>query len=166
MQAGLIMSSTVRNRRSSPSNRPSLVRTLMNRPRMISSSGARTVVYVLIVAGAVLTVLSGLLHLKLWGGPTGYHLVPTIGPLFLVQAIAGVALGLILLVTMRLFMVLACLGLMAGTAVGLILTVQVGLFGFQENWGAPYAKTSLVLELVGAAILLIAAIPLALARRT
>ena len=160
------MSSTVRNRQPSPSSRPSLVRTLFNRPSMITSKGARLAVYALIVIGAALTVLSGLVHLKLWGGPTGYHVVPTIGPLFLVHAISAVALGLILLVTMRLFVVLACLGLLAGTAFGLFLSVQVGLFGFQETWSAPYATSSLVLEIIGAVALLIAAIPLALARRS
>jgi len=159
------MSSTVRNRQPSPSSRPSLVRTLFNRPSMITSKGARLAVYALIVIGAVLTILSGLLHLKLWNGPPPYRLVPTIGPLFLLQAISGVALGLILLVTQRLFFVLACFGLLAGTAIGLYLSVHVGLFGFQESFSAPYAHSSFILEIIGAAVLLIAAVPLALARR-
>ena len=159
------MSSTVRNRPPSGSSRPSLVRTLMNRPRLITSSGMRWTVYALIVIGAVLTILSGLVHLKLWQGPPPYKLVPTIGPLFLLQAISGVALGLILLVTQRLIVVLACVGLLAGTALGLVLSVEVGLFGFQDSFGAPYATSSLILEIIGAAILLIAAVPLALARR-
>jgi hypothetical protein len=159
------MSSTVRNRPPSPSSRPSLVRTLFNRPSLITSRGARLTVYALIVIGAVLTVLSGLVHLKLWGGSPPYRLVPTIGPLFLAQAISGVALGLILLVTQRLFFVLACLGLMAGTALGLYLSVKVGLFGFQESFGAPYAKSSFIEEIIGAVVLLAAAVPLAMARR-
>ena len=160
------MSSTVRNRPPSPSSRPSLVRTLMNRPSLITSRGVRLAVYALIVIGAVLTILSGLVHLKLWNGPPPYRLVPTIGPLFLIQAISGVALGLILLVTQRLIVVLACFGLMAGTAIGLYLSVHVGLFGFQESFSAPYATSSLIVEIIGAAVLLIAAIPLALARRS
>ncbi len=159
------MSSTVRNRPPSGSSRTSLVRTLMNRPKLITSSGMRWTVYALIVIGAVITVLSGLVHLKLWQGPPPYKLVPTIGPLFLLQAISGVALGLILLVTQRLVVVLACVGLLAGTALGLILSVKVGLFGFQDSFSAPYATSSLIVELIGAAILLVAAIPLALARR-
>jgi len=159
------MSSTVRNRPPSPSSRASLVSTLMNRPKLITSSGLRWTVYALIVAGAVLTILSALVHLKLWQGPPPYKLVPTIGPLFLLQAISGVALGLILLVTQRLIVVLACVGLLAGTALGLVLSVEVGLFGFQDSFSAPYATSSLILELIGAAILLVAAIPLALARR-
>ena len=160
------MSSTVRNRPPSGSSRPSLVRTLMNRPKLITSSGMRWTVYALIVIGAVITVLSGLVHLKLWQGPPPYKLVPTVGPLFLIQAISGVALGLILLVTQRLVVVLACVGLLAGTALGLILSVKVGLFGFQDSFSAPYATSSLILELIGAVILLIAAVPLALARRS
>jgi hypothetical protein len=159
------MSSTVRNRPPSPSSRPSLVRALFNRPSLIASRGARLAVYALIVIGAVLTILSGLLHLKLWNGPPPYRLVPTIGPLFLLQAISGVALGLMLLVTQRLFFVLACFGLMASTALGLFLSVHVGLFGFQESFSAPYATSSFILEIIGAAVLLVAAIPLALARR-
>jgi len=159
------MSSTVRNRPPSGSSRTSLVRTLMNRPKLITSSGMRWTVYALIVIGAVLTVLSGLVHLKLWQGPPPYKLVPTVGPLFLIQAISGVALGLILLVTQRLIVVLACVGLLAGTALGLVLSVKVGLFGFQDSFSAPYATSSLIVELIGAAILLVAAIPLALARR-
>jgi hypothetical protein len=158
------MSSTVRNRPPSRS-RSSLVRTLMNRPSLITSSGVRWTVYALIVIGAVLTILSGLVHLKLWQGPPPYRLVPTIGPLFLIQAISGVALGLILLVTQRLIVVLACFGLMAGTALGLFLSVHVGLFGFQESFSAPYAKSSFIEEIIGAAVLLIAAVPLALASR-
>jgi hypothetical protein len=132
---------------------------------MITSSGVRWTVYALIVIGAVLTILSALVHLKLWQGPPPYRLVPTIGPLFLVQAISGVALGLILLVTQRLIVVLACFGLLVGTALGLFLSVHVGLFGFQDSFSAPYATSSLIMELIGAAILLFAAVPLALARR-
>jgi hypothetical protein len=159
------MGSTVRNRIRRPvQGRSPLLQRLFNHPAMIDASGTRIAVVVLIVIGAVLTILSGLLHLKLWGGATGYHVLPTIGPLFLVQAITGVAFGLVLLVSRRLLMVLASAALMAGTAVGLILTVDIGLFGFQESWSAPYAKSSLVEEIVGAVLLLIAAVPLYLAR--
>jgi hypothetical protein len=158
------MGTTTRQRTSTPGRRQSLLRRLFNRPAMISSSPTRITVTVLILVGAVLTVLSGLIHLKLWGGDTGYHTIPTIGPLFLVQAISGVAIGLATAVSRRLFFVLAGVGLLAGTALGLFITVQYGLFGFQESWGAPYAKSSLIEEIVGAVLLLVAAIPLAMAR--
>jgi hypothetical protein len=157
------MGTTTRQRTTS-GRRQSLLRTLFNRPAMISSPPARITVTVLILAGAVLTVLSGLVHLKLWGGDTGYHTIPTIGPLFLVQAISGVAIGLAMAVSRRLLLVLAGIGLLVGTALGLYITIQYGLFNFQENWGAPYAKSSFIEEIVGAVVLLAAAIPLAVAR--
>jgi hypothetical protein len=156
------MGTTTRQR--TTRRRQSLLRLLFNRPAMITSAQARVAVTVLILAGAVLTVLSGLVHLKLWGGDTGYRSLPTIGPLFLVQAISGVAIGLAMAVSRRLIFVLAGIGLLAGTALGLFITVQYGLFNFQENWGAPYAKSSLIEEIIGAVILLVAAIPLVMAR--
>jgi hypothetical protein len=156
------MGTTTRQR--TTGRRQSLLRLLFNRPAMISSPPARIIVTILILAGAVLTVLSGLVHLKLWGGDTGYHTIPTIGPLFLVQAISGVAIGLAMAVSRRLFFVLAGIGLLVGTALGLYITIQYGLFNFQENWGAPYAKSSFIEEIVGAVVLLAAAIPLAMAR--
>jgi hypothetical protein len=159
------MGTTTRQRTSKPGHRRSLLRLLFNRPAMISSSSTRIAVTVLILVGAVLTVLSGLIHLKLWGGDTGYNTIPTIGPLFLVQAISAVAIGLAMAVSRRLFFVLAGIGLLAGTALGLFITVQYGLFGFQESWGAPYARSSLIEEIIGAVLLLVAAIPLAMARR-
>jgi hypothetical protein len=155
---------TTRQRTSARGRRRSPLRLLFNRPAMISSSSTRITVTVLILVGAVLTVLSGLIHLKLWGGDTGYNTIPTIGPLFLVQAISGVAIGLAMAVSRRLFFVLAGIGLLGGTALGLFITVRYGLFGFQESWGAPYAKSSLIGEIVGAVLLLVAAVPLVLAR--
>ncbi|MEP7026523.1 MAG: hypothetical protein ABJB47_22520 [Actinomycetota bacterium] len=156
----------VSTRQRTSGGRQSLLRSLMHRPAMISSSGARITVTVLILTGAAATVLSGLIHLKLWGGSTGYHVIPTIGPLFLVQAISGVAIGLATAVSRRLFFVLASAGLLAGTALGLFITVEHGLFGFRENWGAPYATSSLWEEIIGAVILLAAAVPLAMAKGT
>ena len=52
---------------------------------------------------------------------------------------------------------LAAAGLLAGTAIGLLVTIEVGLFGFQESWGAPYARSSFYEEIVGAVLLLVAA---------
>lgn len=158
------MGTSTRQRTSSSRGRQSLLRILMHRPAMISSAGARITVTVLILLGAADTVLAGLIHLKLWGGSTGYHVIPTIGPLFLVQAIAGVAIGLATAVSRRLFFVLAAAGLMAGTALGLFITIQHGLFGFRETWGAPWVKFTFWQEVAAVVVLLIAAIPLAMAR--
>jgi hypothetical protein len=47
--------------------------------------------------------------------------------------------------------------------VGLVLTAEVGLFGYRESLAVPYATLSLVIELTGAAVLIVGAEVLALA---
>jgi hypothetical protein len=42
---------------------------------------------------------------------------------------------------------------LAATAAGLLLSVYVGLFGYKESLAVPYAQSSLVIELTGAALL-------------
>ena len=136
-------------------------RVLTRGPGVIATPSARTVVTVLILAGAVLTVISGVLHLYLWGEASGYRQIPAIGPLFLAQGIAAVLIGLAAAVTRRLIVVLAAAGTLIATAAGLVITIEHGLFGFRETWGAPYARTSLYEEIAGAVLLLIAAAALA-----
>jgi len=112
---------------------------------------------VLILAGAVLTVISGVIHLYLWGEANGYRQIATIGPLFLVQGIAAIVIGVATAATRRLIVMLAAAGTLAATAVGLIITIEQGLFGFRESWVAPYARSSFYEEIAGAVLLLIAA---------
>jgi hypothetical protein len=136
-------------------------RVLTRGPRVLASPPARTAVTVLILAGAALTVISGVIHLYLWGEANGYRQIATIGPLFLAQGIAAVVIGVATAVTRRLIMVLAAAGTLVATAAGLLITIENGLFGFRESWGAPYVRTSLYEEIAGAVLLLIAAWALA-----
>jgi len=106
---------------------------------------------VLCVAGAVLLVLSGLIHLHLWD--TGYRHIPTIGPLFLVQGVAGILVALAVALLRRPVTALVGALLAAGTVGGLVLSVEVGLFGFRDSFSAPYATMSLVLESVAFVVL-------------
>jgi hypothetical protein len=143
------------------SRAPSWTRVLARSPRVIPSPGLRATVTVLILIGAVLTIISGVIHLYLWGETNGYRQIATIGPLFLVQGISAIVIGLATAALRWLAAVLAAAGLLAGTAVGLLITIEAGLFGFQESWGAPYVRTSFYEEIAGAVLLLIAAWPLA-----
>jgi hypothetical protein len=136
---------------------PSWTRLLTRSPRVIPSPGLRTTVTVLILVGAVLTVISGVIHLYLWGETNGYREIATIGPLFLVQAISALIIGVATAALRWLATVLAAAGLLAGTAIGLLVTIEVGLFGFRESWGAPYARSSFYEEIAGAVLLLVAA---------
>jgi hypothetical protein len=111
----------------------------------------------LIAAGAGLAVYSGYIHLYLWGRqPYPYRAIPTIGPLFLLQGIVAILIGVLVIVARRLFAVLLGAGLMVVSVAALVIDVEVGLFGFQDSWQVPYATSTLYEEIVGAVVLLIA----------
>jgi hypothetical protein len=100
-----------------------------------------------LIVGAGLVATTAGIHGHLWA--SGYRNIPTIGTLFLLQAIAGVALA-VALVTLRRFMVfMAGAGYMASTIGGFFISWQVGLFGFKDTFAAPLAKASLVVEAAG-----------------
>jgi plastocyanin len=82
------------------------------------------------LAGAAALLASGGIHLDLY--ITGYHALPTIGPLFLVQTVSALALGLVL--TIRADEILPAGGalLAVGTLAGYVLSRAVGMFGFHE----------------------------------
>jgi hypothetical protein len=144
----------------SKSGRPAVMTVLLRSPRVIAAPGTRAIVTGLIVAGALLTAASGVIHLYLWGGTSDYGQLPTIGPLFLSQGIVAILLALVVLGTRWLVSAVVAAGLLISTAAGLLLTIEVGLFNFKETWSAPWAVTSFVEELVGGVILLIAALAL------
>jgi hypothetical protein len=104
-----------------------------------------------LVVGSVLVASSGAIHLQLWA--TGYRTIPTIGPLFLLQGIAGVLLAVLLLLWRRLVVVIAGVGFMVATIGGLLVSVNFGLFGFMDTLSAPYAGMSLLLEFGGVVVL-------------
>lgn len=138
------------------------VQRLTRGPAALRSPIARWAITVLAVAGAGLTVWSGVIHLQLWS--QGYRDISVIGPLFLVQGIASIVLALALAVFRRVFLLAAGAALMAGTGVGLLLSATVGLFGYQESLAITDAQTSLMVEFIGAAVLAGAAVVLAAAR--
>jgi predicted lipoprotein with Yx(FWY)xxD motif len=82
------------------------------------------------VIGGGLLVATGAIHLDLY--LTGYRSIPTIGWLFLLQLIAGFALGAAVLVTgSRLVSAVGALFALA-TLGGYLLSLRIGLFGFRE----------------------------------
>jgi len=117
-----------------------------------SGSAARRAAITLgLVVGSALLASSGAIHLQLWA--MGYRTIPTIGPLFLLQGIAGVLLAVVVLLWRRLLVVVAGAGFMVATIGGLLVSVHFGLFGFMDTFAAPYAGLSVVLETVGAVVL-------------
>lgn len=105
----------------------------------------------MILAGRV--VSAGLLgwmawiHLHLWTG--GYRHIHVIGPMFLVNFVAAVAVGLAVLGVPRRLLPVASASaalLAAGTLVGLAVSIHVGLFGFRDSLRAPFAELSVWVE--------------------
>ena len=88
----------------------------------------------------------GYIHLHLW--QEGYRHIPTNGPLFLLDAVAGFALALLVLAWPRPLARLAAAGYTAGTLGALIISLTVGLFGFRESISASYVTQSLTIETI------------------
>jgi hypothetical protein len=139
------------------SERPWWLDALSRRPADLRSVSWRAVITVMIAGGAVCTVGSGVIHLYLWGKQYGYRDIPTIGPLFLLQGIAAVLIGLLVIVSRRVTVLLVAAGLLVASVIALVLAIGVGLFGFRDSWLAPYAWTTFYEEIAGGVLLLAAA---------
>jgi hypothetical protein len=126
------------------------------RPKPFVGAGRRRPGFfasLVVVAGAALLVVSAIIHLHLWA--SGYRNIRTIGPLFLVQGVLGIILGVSVALIRRVF--IAVLGALfaLGTLGGLLWSVHFGLFNYRENMAAPWATSSLVIEAVAAGVLLL-----------
>ena len=94
----------------------------------------------------------GYIHLHLW--LEGYRQIPTDGPLFLLDAITGLALAATLLAWPRPLAGLLAAGYTTGTLGALLTSLTVGLFGFRESVSASFVTQSIVVEAITVAVLL------------
>ena len=140
-----------------------LVRLLIRGPSALRGPAARWAVSILALAGAGLLIWSAVIHLQLWS--EGYKDISVIGPLFLAQGIGAIVLAALLVVFRQLMLLVAGAVTLVATAVGLLLSVYISLFNYKESLAVPDAKTSLVVEFAGAAVLLAGAAILLTARR-
>jgi hypothetical protein len=90
----------------------------------------------------------GYIHLHLW--QEGYRHIPTNGPLFLLDAVAGFVLAAVLLTWPRPLAGLLAAGYTASTLGALIISLSVGLFGFRESISASFVTESLTIESITA----------------
>ena len=125
---------------------------LLGRPASGGRRYAFAAALALRLAGAGLLGWIGFIHWHLW--QEGYKQIPTNGPLFLLDAIVAVALGLILLTWPRPLAGLAGAAFTAATILALVISLSVGLFGFRESISASYVVQSLVLGSVAVIVLL------------
>ncbi len=105
------------------------------------------------LAGVGLLAWVGWVHWVLYHNE-GYRFIPTNGPFFLVDAIGGVVLAVVLLAWPRPAVGLIAAGFTAGTIFALAISLTVGLFGFNEQLSANYVVLALVVESVTVIVLL------------
>jgi hypothetical protein len=113
------------------------------------------------VVGGLLLVWSAYIHFHLWSETDGYRSIPTIGPLFLLQSIAGLVIGIGVIAVRRLWAAVLGIGFALTTIAGFLISVARGLFGFKDSWLAPFAKEAFTVEIL-ATVMLIAAAALCL----
>jgi hypothetical protein len=102
------------------------------------------------VLGGLLLIWSADVHFHLWNETDGYRTIPTIGPLFLLQSIAGLVIGIGVVVVRRVWAAVVGLGFALSTLAGFLLSVAIGLFGFKDSWLAPFAKEAFTIEILAA----------------
>lgn len=114
---------------------------------------------VLRVAGVASLIGTAWIHEHLYR--LGYASVPTIGPLFRLDAVLALAAAVVVLLAPGPWFRLACAGgalLQLGTLAALAASLTVGTFGFTETLDAPLVPQTVGVEGAGAVILLIGAL--------
>ncbi len=116
-----------------------------------SSERVRIAIVAGMVLGATTVAASGAIHLHLW--ISGYRHVARIGPLFLAQAISGFVLAVVIVVSRRMFGIVAGALFQIASVIGLVLSATVGFLGLHDGLGVPWATNSIIVELIGFVIL-------------
>jgi hypothetical protein len=116
------------------------------RPTAPRRGGRRAGALLLRLGCAALLAWIGYVHLHLW--QEGYRQIPTNGPLFLLDAVAGFALAAVLLAWPRPLAGLLAAGYTGATLGALLISLSVGLFGFRESISASYVTESLAIETI------------------
>ena len=98
-----------------------------------AAGGPRGVAADVLLGLAVAAVMvAAVVHFDLWADQ-GFRQIPTIGPLFLLDAAGGVAITVVAVAWRHWLPVLAIIGFGASTVGAFFLSVTVGLFGMHET---------------------------------
>ncbi len=98
------------------------------------------------IVTAAAAIVSAVVHLVLW--LDSYRDIEVIGPAFLVNAVAGVVIGVLLLVWRHWVPAFLVAGFGASTLGAFVVSATVGLFGVQEQWRGGWVWTAAVSEVV------------------
>ncbi len=98
------------------------------------------------LVAAVAVLVSAAIHLWLWFD--GYRDIEVIGPAFMLNAVAGVVIAVLLLVWRHWAPLLLAVGFGAATLGAFVTSTTVGLFGVNERWTGGYVWAAAVSEAV------------------
>lgn len=98
-----------------------------------------------ILTAAGVLVSAGV-HLKLWfDGFRDFHVI---GPAFMVNAVAGLVIAVLLLLWRHWIPLLLAIGFGASTLGAFVISATVGLFGSHEVWTGTWVLTAAISEVV------------------
>lgn len=106
-----------------------------------------------LVAAAAVTV-SALLHLRMWFNGVRDQ---SVGPAFMVNAIGGLAIAVLLLTWRHWLPLLLAVGFGVSTFGAFCIAATVGLFGVHDHWTGGYVWTAAISEMVAVVAALTAA---------
>ena len=98
----------------------------------------------MLVAAGVL--VSAVVHLKLWFD--GFRDIHVIGPAFMLNAVAGLGIAILVLVWRHWIPLLLAIGFGVSTLGAFVTSATVGLFGVHELWTGGSVLTAAVSEVV------------------
>jgi hypothetical protein len=91
-------------------------------------------------------LVSGVVHLKLWFD--GFRDLHVIGPAFMLNAVAGLVIAVLLVAWRHWIPLLLALGFGACTLGAFVISATVGLFGVHEVWTGGAVLTAAFCEVV------------------
>ena len=98
------------------------------------------------IVTAVAALVSAAVHLILWFD--GYRDIDVIGPAFMLNAVAGPVIAVLLVLWRHWIPALLVVGFGASTLGAFVLSATVGLFGVNEQWTGGWVLTAAVSEVV------------------
>lgn len=104
---------------------------------------------------ALAALVSAAVHLKLWFD--GTRDLDVVGPAFMVNAVAGVVIAVLLLTWQHWAPLLLVVGFGASTLAAFVISTTVGLFGVEASWSGLYTWAAAISEVVAIVAGLLAA---------
>ena len=96
--------------------------------------------------GAIAVLVSAAVHLYLWG--EGVREDDLIGPAFMLNAVGGAVIAVLLLAWRHWIPPLLAVGFGVSTLAAFVISATVGLFGFTSTWEGWEVWTAAVAELI------------------